>query len=215
MLKWIFLCAICLKILIYLIILIKIQRNVGLKKIRNLISNYLKLEHFLSSAWRLGTFFALMLSYAYFYFYFKDKNSPSVLSLWQDENYLVFAIVSLILVVILRSVLQSITDWLDCNLTIKRLKRIATTKKILGGISQATNVLMWTQPLVAMKWSVVSRWTVKMIAAGKFIKFSEKWVDKKIQKKVGQYVATMILATLIETFIKISLIVGLHFVLQT
>lgn len=213
LLRWIFLAAIAFKILIYLLIAIKIQRKIGFKKIKDLLNNYLKLEHFLNSAWRLGTFLALLISYSYFYLYFKDKSSPSILDLWTREKYSVFIILSLLIIVIGRSIFQSIGDWLDCELTIKRLKRIASTKKILRNISLATNVLMWTQPLVALKWTAMSRWSVRMITAGKFIKISEKWVDKKIQKQVGQYIGTLILATLIETTVKISLVIGLHFVL--
>ena len=215
LLRWVFLSAICVKLAAYLLIVIKIQRKIGLRKLRDLAANYLKLEHFLSSAWRLGTFFALLLAYAYFYFYFKDEASTSLLSLWTQKDYLAFSIIALILIMIARSVFQSVVDWLDCDQSIKKLKRVATTKKILKNISIATNALMWTQPLFALKWSVLSSWSIKMIAAGKFIKFSEKWVDKKIQKQVGQYIGTMILATLIESTIKIGLVVSLHFVLKS
>ena len=214
LLRWAFLSAICFKLFIYLIVIIKMHRQIGLKKVRELAVNYLKLEHILNSAWRLGTFLALLICYGYFYFYFKSHDSPPLLTLWGQKDYLVFAIVTAILLMIGRSILQSVADWLDCNLTIKKLKRVATTKKILKNISLATNALMWTQPLVALKWSVISQWSIRMITAGKLIRFSEKWVDKKIQKQVGQYIGTMILATLIESFVKIGLVVALHFVLN-
>ncbi|MFK7824659.1 MAG: hypothetical protein AB8G05_10905 [Oligoflexales bacterium] len=214
LLRWVFLSAIFLKLTIYSMMTIKIHKKIGLNKIQDLLNNYLKIEHFLSSAWRLGTFIALLLSYSYFYFYFKVKSSPSITSLWNQGNYLALTIIALILIVILRSMLQSIADWFDCEQSIRRLKRVATTKKILGGISHATNILMWTQPLMALKWSALSSWSMKMITVGKFVTISEKWVDKKIQKKVGQYIGTIILATLIESLIKISLIVSLHFFLK-
>ncbi|MBQ46539.1 MAG: hypothetical protein CMP10_03455 [Zetaproteobacteria bacterium] len=206
--QWCFMFAITVKTLSYGISVYRIITHIGTKKIKDFFKRYLKAEHLLHSAWRLGSYIALFVGYIYLQVESAEIDDISVVQVWQTEKVLVSVWAILMIFLVVRALIQGIVDIKEIDDIAKALRKIIKTKIILRRVSLATSVIGFASPLVGLKWLAAAQLGRKMVITGQVVGLFESWFDKRVDSHFRQYVATLLLSAVLESGYKI-LVIGL------
>jgi len=158
-----------------------------------------------AAAWRAGLLFSLFVSYLglVIFIYVKKPDTPV-----DVRSPLTWLWAGFLILVVLRTVLQTLVEAGDLESSLKSLRRTLQVKAGLRYLSHAVGILGMVSPLFAFQgWVGLALWSKRALLVGRGMVLFEKWFDHRVHGELRRFIVASITAAVVETLLRTFLMI--------